>query len=198
MTVRHPERTIMHSEGSWGGAVSSRQDTDGNPRLVMGFNGVFFEESDGSEGGLVGTFLGLSEAFKEAGVARPPRGRRLIARKTTVFPHFRTRHRELVTARRRGVARGSRRARPDIAAALLSHGMAPDGLSDNTALYRRCRLDHPGQAAFDVGGTDCRLRRHLSAQLPARAAARRTRPVSWMTPVPRTTRGAREGRIVSA
>lgn len=71
VTVRHPEQTIMHSEGSWGGAVSSRQDTDGNHRLVMGFNGVFFEESDGSEGGLVGTFLGLSEAFKEAGVARP-------------------------------------------------------------------------------------------------------------------------------
>ena len=71
VTVRHPERTITHSEGDWGGAMSSRQDTDGNPRLVAGFNGVYFQESDGSEGEFVGSFLGLSGPFRETGVSRP-------------------------------------------------------------------------------------------------------------------------------
>ena len=74
VTVRHPERTITHSEGHWGGAMSSRQDTDGNPRLVAGFSGAFFEESDGSEGEFFGSFLGLSEAFRKTGVSRPPPG----------------------------------------------------------------------------------------------------------------------------
>ena len=36
VTVRHPERTVTHSEGDWGGALSRLQDTDGNPRLVGG------------------------------------------------------------------------------------------------------------------------------------------------------------------
>ena len=71
VTVRHPERTITHSEGDWGGAMSSRQDADGNPRLVAGFNGVYFQESDGSEGEFVGSFLGLSGPFRETGVSRP-------------------------------------------------------------------------------------------------------------------------------
>ena len=71
VTVRHPERTVTRSEGFWGGALSSRQDEDGNPRLVAGFNGVSFEESDGSEGEFFGSFLGLSETFRETGVSRP-------------------------------------------------------------------------------------------------------------------------------
>ena len=71
VTVRHPERTITHSEGDWGGAMSSRQDADGNPRLVAGFNGVYFQENDGSEGEFVGSFLGLSGPFRETGVSRP-------------------------------------------------------------------------------------------------------------------------------
>lgn len=74
VTVRHPGRTITHSEGFWGGAVSSRQDTDGNPRLVAGFNGAFFKESDGSEGEFFGSFLGLSETFRGTGGSRPPPG----------------------------------------------------------------------------------------------------------------------------
>ena len=74
VTVRHPERTITHSEGDWGGALSSRQDADGNPRLVAGFSGVYFQESDGSEGEFFGSFLGLSERFRETGVSRPPAG----------------------------------------------------------------------------------------------------------------------------
>ena len=71
VTLRHPERTVTHSEGDWGGAVSSRQDTDGNPRLIAGFSSVFFEESDGSEGEFFGSFLGLSESFRETGESGP-------------------------------------------------------------------------------------------------------------------------------
>ena len=71
VTVRHPDRTITHSEGDWGGALSSRPDTDGTPRLVAAFNAVYFEESDGSVGEFVGSLLGLSEPFRETGVSRP-------------------------------------------------------------------------------------------------------------------------------
>ena len=70
VTVRHPERTVTQSEGYWGGALSSRQDTDGNPRLVAGFNVVSFAEGDGAEGQFVGSFLGLSESFRETGISR--------------------------------------------------------------------------------------------------------------------------------
>ena len=71
VTLRHPERTVTLSEGFWSGAVSSRQDTDGNPRLIAGFSGVLFEESDGSEGEFFGSFLGLSGPFRETGVSSP-------------------------------------------------------------------------------------------------------------------------------
>ena len=71
VTVRHPDRTVTQSEGHWGGLLSRRQDEDGNPRLVAGFNGVSFQESDGSEGEFVGSFLGLSETFSATGVSRP-------------------------------------------------------------------------------------------------------------------------------
>ncbi|MCE2494457.1 MAG: hypothetical protein J4F40_17980 [Alphaproteobacteria bacterium] len=71
VVLQHPERTVTLSEGYWGGAPSSRQDEAGNPRLVAGFNGVSFEESDGSEGEFFGSFLGLSEAVRETGVSRP-------------------------------------------------------------------------------------------------------------------------------
>ena len=72
VTLKHPERTITLTEGYWGGALSSRQDTDGNPRLVAGFSGVYFEESDGSAGELFGSFVALSERFRENGVSRFP------------------------------------------------------------------------------------------------------------------------------
>ena len=71
VTLRHPKRTVTQSEGLWGGALSSRQDADGNPRLVAGFNVVSFKESDGSEGQIGGSSLGLSETFGETGVSRP-------------------------------------------------------------------------------------------------------------------------------
>ena len=54
ITVTHPERTIVAADGSWGGALSSKPDQEGHPRLVAGFTGVEFEEDDGSEGALWG------------------------------------------------------------------------------------------------------------------------------------------------
>ncbi len=74
LTLRHPERTITSFEGWWGGALSSRQDTDGNPRLIAGFSGVDFEEGDGSEGSIFGSFLGLSNTFQQDGTSSPPLG----------------------------------------------------------------------------------------------------------------------------
>ena len=74
VTVRHPDRTVTQSEGHWGGLLSRRRDEDGNPRLVAGFSDVGFQESDGSEGAFGGSFLGLSEKYRETGVSRPPPG----------------------------------------------------------------------------------------------------------------------------
>ena len=36
--VRHPDRTVVNSEGHWGGTLSNVPDRDGNPRLVGGFS----------------------------------------------------------------------------------------------------------------------------------------------------------------
>ncbi|MDE0241254.1 MAG: hypothetical protein OXQ84_13850 [bacterium] len=69
--LKHPERTITLSEGYWAGAFSSRQDSEGDPRLVAGFNYVDFKESDGSFGEFYGSFLGLSEPFRQTGVSGP-------------------------------------------------------------------------------------------------------------------------------
>ena len=72
VTVRHPDRTVTSFDGFWGGILSNRQDTDGNPRLVAGINDVDFEESDGSEGRFLGSFLGLSGTFRQDGMSSPP------------------------------------------------------------------------------------------------------------------------------
>ena len=71
VTVRHPERNVTLSEGFWGGALSSRPDAHGNPRLIAGFSGAYYEESDGSSGEFFGSFLGLSEPFRQTGVSQP-------------------------------------------------------------------------------------------------------------------------------
>lgn len=63
VTVRHPSRTIVRSDGGWGGSLSNRPDADGNPRLAAGFAWVSFEEADASRGHVFGTFVGLSETF---------------------------------------------------------------------------------------------------------------------------------------
>ena len=62
--VRHPERTVTHAEGDWGGTFSSVPDQSGNPRLVAGFSSASIEESDGSAGEFFGTFVALSEPFR--------------------------------------------------------------------------------------------------------------------------------------
>ena len=67
VTVKHPERTVTHSEGHWGGSLSNIPDQDGNSRLVAGFSGADFEESDGSVGAFFGTFVALSEPFRASG-----------------------------------------------------------------------------------------------------------------------------------
>ena len=63
VTLRHPTRNITLSDGFWGGAVSSKQDADGNPRVIGGFNSVYFEEGDGSIGRIDGSFMAPSETF---------------------------------------------------------------------------------------------------------------------------------------
>ena len=65
--VKHPERTVVHSEGSWGGSLSNIPDQEGNPRLVAGFSDAAFEESDGSAGSFFGSFVALSESFRQSG-----------------------------------------------------------------------------------------------------------------------------------
>ena len=67
VTVTHPERTVTHSEGSWGGLLSNIPDQEGNPRLAAGFSDAEFEESDGSAGSFVGSFVALSDALRESG-----------------------------------------------------------------------------------------------------------------------------------
>ena len=66
-TVRHPQRTVTQAEGHWGGAFSNIPDQTGNPRLVAGFSGASFEESDGSAGQFIGVFVALSEPFRASG-----------------------------------------------------------------------------------------------------------------------------------
>ena len=66
VTLRHPERTVAESDGYWGGSLSNISDAAGHPRLVAGFSGVNFEESDGSIGRFSGTFLALSETARES------------------------------------------------------------------------------------------------------------------------------------
>ena len=65
--VSHPERTVTHSEGHWGGSLSNIPDQTGSPRLVAGFSDAYFEESDGSAGEFFGTFVALSEPFRASG-----------------------------------------------------------------------------------------------------------------------------------
>ena len=67
VTVKHPERTVIHSEGSWGGSLSRIPDQEGNPRLAAGFSNAEFEESDGGAGSFFGSFVALTESFRQSG-----------------------------------------------------------------------------------------------------------------------------------
>ena len=59
--------TVIQSEGSWGGSLSNIPDQEGNPRLAAGFSDAEFEESDGSVGEFFGSFVALSESFRQSG-----------------------------------------------------------------------------------------------------------------------------------
>lgn len=65
--VSHPERSVTQSEGHWGGSLSNIPDRAGNPRLAAGFSSAEFEESDGSTGAFLGTFVALAETFGASG-----------------------------------------------------------------------------------------------------------------------------------
>jgi len=67
VTVTHPERSIAGvRRGHWGGGLSNRPDSAGNPRLVNGFSSVVFLEEDGSASIISGIFNALSEDFRAA------------------------------------------------------------------------------------------------------------------------------------
>lgn len=66
VTVTHPERAVVRTRGYWGGGVSSISDSAGNPRLAAGFSFAKFLEENGSEGEILGIFVGLSEAYESS------------------------------------------------------------------------------------------------------------------------------------
>ena len=65
MTVKHPNRSIqeVHS-GFWGGGLSNRRDSTGNPRMVSGFARALFSEADGSASYFAAIFNVLSQDFR--------------------------------------------------------------------------------------------------------------------------------------
>ena len=63
VSVTHPERTVVRTEGYWGGGMSNVPDSAGSPRLAAGFSTAKFLEENGSQGGFVGVFVGLSEPY---------------------------------------------------------------------------------------------------------------------------------------
>ena len=65
ISVSHPERTVTRTEGVWGGQFSNIPDRDGNPRRVVGYGGVRFDEADGSIGSFESIFSALTPATVE-------------------------------------------------------------------------------------------------------------------------------------
>ena len=62
IVVRHPERIITQAGGVWKGQFSNVPDPDGNPRRVVGYSGVSFDEADGSIGSFESIFTALTPA----------------------------------------------------------------------------------------------------------------------------------------
>ena len=63
--VRHPHHEETgHIYGVWGGSMSNKPDHDSNPRLASGFTVGVFEGHDGRRGSFVGSFLALSDTFR--------------------------------------------------------------------------------------------------------------------------------------
>ena len=67
VTVKHPHRSIqqVHS-GFWGGGLSNRRDSPGNPRMVSGLGSASFSEADGSASYFTAIFNVLSDDFRAA------------------------------------------------------------------------------------------------------------------------------------
>lgn len=65
-TVKHPTRDITTTRSFWGGGFSNVPDDDGSPRLAGGFNSVTFEDEDGEGGRFVGSFVGVSETYRDS------------------------------------------------------------------------------------------------------------------------------------
>ena len=58
--VSHPERDVTQSEGVWAAQFSNVPDRDGNPRRVVGYTNVGFDEADGSSGSFESIFSTLT------------------------------------------------------------------------------------------------------------------------------------------
>ena len=73
VTVVHPDRPIVYSEGFWGGQFSNRPDDNGDPRLVAGFfDALFAEAGGGGFGYFYGMFNALSDPFRQTGRSEEP------------------------------------------------------------------------------------------------------------------------------
>ncbi len=72
ISVSHPERDVTRSQGVWGGQFSNVEDRDGNPRRVVGYGGVGFEEADGSAGSFEGIFSALTPTSLESRESEMP------------------------------------------------------------------------------------------------------------------------------
>lgn len=64
VSVKHPDRNGQVVYSFWGGNISNRKDSAGNPRLVGGGNVAVFQEGD-STGMFFGLFNALSEDFRK-------------------------------------------------------------------------------------------------------------------------------------
>ncbi|MCY3793664.1 MAG: hypothetical protein OXG51_04735 [Gammaproteobacteria bacterium] len=62
IAVTHPERDVTRSGGVWAGQFSNVLDRDGNPRRVVGYGNVGFDEADGSSGSFESIFSALTPA----------------------------------------------------------------------------------------------------------------------------------------
>lgn len=65
VSVKHPERNGRTVHSQWIGNISNRNDSAGNPRLVIGGNAVVVAEADGSVAQFLGLFNALSEDFRK-------------------------------------------------------------------------------------------------------------------------------------
>ena len=65
VAVKHPHRSKqqVHS-GFWGGGLSNRRDSPGNPCMVSGFASASFSEADGSASYFTAIFNVLSEDLR--------------------------------------------------------------------------------------------------------------------------------------